>query len=419
LTAEEADAAYTDLHVNTKWEKTAKINRWVSLVTAAAATATDDDDTEAATAYKYRDAPGASIVGFNDTILLIKKRAEEWYSKNSSRQDDHNIVFNVCLLNFYEDGDQRIGWHSDREEVGRDTPIASVSLGATRAFMVRSKERGVSDRITLDLEHGSLCVMENKCQLDYLHSIPKQKNVTEGRINLTFRCKSDTERTAGEDEHERRDKWLENIIDGVPAASSNMGAWSSTTTEAILSTSKGNDTTSTPVFGDGVRMNIVHDNETIQFLVKTNLGAEGYCAAEIQELLPTNSNHATVIARPLGMDGFVAICGESVGNTVSTLLQLKSAHHLLTYHDHFDLSEVVNDEFPEPHLVDGETLYAFFKKRLEDGDASVGSLQDLNKEGGSFRVTCDRIGNPHGFRAPEVERYENTRKLCDYDIFLI
>lgn len=391
MTAGEADAAYADLHTNTKWEKTAKINRWVSLVTDSG----EDGDAN----YKYRDAPGAAIVGFSDTIRTIKERAEAWYNE---RQDDSKppVAFNVCLLNFYENGDQRIGWHSDREEVGRNTPIASVSLGATRQFLVRSKEHGVRDRASMELSNGSLTVMENICQLDYLHSIPKQKHVVTGRINLTFRCKNNDASTAGEDEHERRDKWLENITDGIEAASSNTGAWSAA--------SKVGSGGSNNVFGDGVRLNdVTEEDGPIKYLVKTNLGAEGYCAAEIKELIPTHN----VIARPLGMDGFVAICGEEepteegVPSIVSTLLTLKSAHHLESYHDHFNLSEVVNDDFLHPQLVDGETLYAFFKKRLEEGVVSISSLAELNENGGTFRVTCDRIGGPHAFRAPDVERY--------------
>jgi hypothetical protein len=383
LSTEEADKAYEHLLKNTKWEKTAKINRWVALHELQG----DDEDISDG-GYKYRDAPGASQIGFSETILDIKRRAEEWYQQKSGQ----SVTFNVCLLNFYEDGQQRIGWHSDREELGRDTPIASISLGATRTFLLRAKQDGVRDRSRMELTSGSLVVMENICQLLYLHSIPKQNDVTGGRINLTFRCKSAG--TAGEEEHERRDNWLADIIDG---AEPTMEGWSAP--EKPLNEMK--------VFGDGAKYNDI--DSPIHFLVRTNLGAECYCAAEIEELLVGPDYECwSVVARPLGMDGFVACtantCEETIQRTNSTLLQLKSAHHILKYHCHFDLQDVVNDEFPEPKLVDGESLYAFFKQRLVDGTASVASLKHLNQSGGSFRVTCGRIGGPHAFRAPEVER---------------
>ncbi|HEY6885622.1 MAG TPA: alpha-ketoglutarate-dependent dioxygenase AlkB [Nitrososphaeraceae archaeon] len=42
-------------------------------------------------------------------------------------------------------------------------------------------------RISVVLEHGSLLVMKNATQSNWLHSLPKSKNITQPRINLTFR----------------------------------------------------------------------------------------------------------------------------------------------------------------------------------------------------------------------------------------
>lgn len=45
--------------------------------------------------------------------------------------------FNSVLLNFYEDGRDSIGWHSDSEpELGDNPIIASLSFGAVRTFMI-------------------------------------------------------------------------------------------------------------------------------------------------------------------------------------------------------------------------------------------------------------------------------------------
>ena len=157
-----ATAHYEDLLKNIKWEKTSKINRWVSLHHAQ-----DLND------YQYRDAPGAAHLGFTHAIESIQKAAEEWYE----RQTGQNVEFNVCLLNYYESGQQRIGWHSDREEIGRTTPIASVSLGTPREFHIRHKTTGPMDRAVLNMPNGSMVIMENICQHEYLHSVPKQPRV--------------------------------------------------------------------------------------------------------------------------------------------------------------------------------------------------------------------------------------------------
>lgn len=202
---------------------------------------------------------------------------------------------NVCLLNYYENGQQRIGWHSDREEIGRTTPIASVSLGAMRQLQIRNKVEGPQDRAVLDMPNGALVVMENICQHEYLHSVPRQPSVEEGRINLTFRCKEFT--TEGEVMHEQRDQGLANITRG---AFPDAQAWSSPI-----------DTPSSNIFGDDVAEGELDpDFSHMLFLIKSNLGTERYCGAEAQELLDAHdlTEMFRIVARPLQIDGFVACC---------------------------------------------------------------------------------------------------------------
>src|SRR6185436_5833813 len=50
------------------------------------------------------------------------------------------VRFNHALVNLYRDGRDMMGFHSDAEpELGRDPVLASVSFGATRRFLLRSK----------------------------------------------------------------------------------------------------------------------------------------------------------------------------------------------------------------------------------------------------------------------------------------
>ena len=79
-----------------------------------------------------------------------------------------------------------MGYHADNEkELGQQTIIASVSLGATRKFVF--KHRHTKDKIEFPLTSGQLIVMAGNTQQYWLHSLPKTKKVKEGRINLTFR----------------------------------------------------------------------------------------------------------------------------------------------------------------------------------------------------------------------------------------
>lgn len=94
--------------------------------------------------------------------------------------------FNSCLLNLYQNGDEGIAWHSDDEDsLGKNSTIASLSLGVERKFSFKHKQ--TKETISLLLEHGSLLVMKGVTRTNWLHSLPKSKKITRPRINLSFR----------------------------------------------------------------------------------------------------------------------------------------------------------------------------------------------------------------------------------------
>jgi alkylated DNA repair dioxygenase AlkB len=94
--------------------------------------------------------------------------------------------FNSLLLNYYRDGDDSIGYHADDEgELGEDPIVPSVSLGATRRFVL--KHNKTRERLTYDLAHGSLLLMGGTLQHFWKHALPKSKEKVGERINLTFR----------------------------------------------------------------------------------------------------------------------------------------------------------------------------------------------------------------------------------------
>jgi alkylated DNA repair dioxygenase AlkB len=96
--------------------------------------------------------------------------------------------FNSVLLNLYRDGADSMGWHSDDEpELGERPVIASLSLGATRRFRLRHRRRKDLEPVAIDLESGSLLIMQGDTQRFWKHQVPKTKRTVEPRINLTFR----------------------------------------------------------------------------------------------------------------------------------------------------------------------------------------------------------------------------------------
>ena len=112
------------------------------------------------------------------SLLTIKTRIESL---------SNGATFNCVLLNFYRDGSDKMGWHSDDEkELGPNPSIASVSFGATRRFDFKHKTEA-HNKFSIHLESGSLLLMQGDMQHHWLHQIPAQKRIQEPRINLTFR----------------------------------------------------------------------------------------------------------------------------------------------------------------------------------------------------------------------------------------
>lgn len=109
--------------------------------------------------------------------LLALKQMVEMVCNNS---------FNSVLGNYYRNGDDKMGYHSDDEpELGDKPVIASLSLGAERRFVLKHKH--TDEKLALDLPSGSLLIMAGQTQQYYKHAIMARKRLMQGRINLTFR----------------------------------------------------------------------------------------------------------------------------------------------------------------------------------------------------------------------------------------
>jgi len=100
------------------------------------------------------------------------------------------VPFNSVGLNRYRDGRDSVAPHNDHlDEIREGFPIALLSLGAMRRMVIRAKAQ---PRTTLqvDLEAGSLLVMDYATQLHYTHAIPKTTDDVGERISVAFRVKT-------------------------------------------------------------------------------------------------------------------------------------------------------------------------------------------------------------------------------------
>lgn len=101
-------------------------------------------------------------------------------------QRDFALGSNGVLVNRYADGQDCMGAHSDDEpEIASGSDIASISLGASRDFVIKHKHSKV--KYTISLHSGDLLIMHWPMQQDWLHSVPKRLKVKEPRWNYTFR----------------------------------------------------------------------------------------------------------------------------------------------------------------------------------------------------------------------------------------
>jgi len=114
---------------------------------------------------------------FTPELRKIKTELKEFIAED----------FTHCLANLYRDGKDSMGLHADDEkELGRNPVIASVSLGETRKFRLKHKfDKNL--KLDIDLEPGSLLIMQGSTQHFWKHELPKTATIKRPRINLTYR----------------------------------------------------------------------------------------------------------------------------------------------------------------------------------------------------------------------------------------
>eukprot|EP01084_Bolivina_argentea_P160478 279450_1 len=120
-------------------------------------------------------------------------------NKEETKQDNIGNEFNFCLVNRYNNGNDKIGFHKDDEkDLINNSSIADVSFGAMRDIIfkhqdiVRNKNNNNMDfdqvkSVKIALKNGSLIVMRYPTNSYWYHSIPKRATVKNVRVSLTFR----------------------------------------------------------------------------------------------------------------------------------------------------------------------------------------------------------------------------------------
>lgn len=171
LTKEKADYYFQELYNSIEWKNdSAQINGQLIFTDRKVAWYGDNEFS-----YTYSGTTKKAL-SWTKELLELKALIEE---KTGTR-------FNSCLLNLYHTGEEGMAWHSDDEKsLGKNTTIASLSLGAERNFAFKHKES--KETVSLILNHGGLLIMKDETQSNWWHRLPPTKLVKRPRINLTFR----------------------------------------------------------------------------------------------------------------------------------------------------------------------------------------------------------------------------------------
>lgn len=122
---------------------------------------------------------------------IIQKLQDRIEAECKKLYPDHPSL-NGCLCNYYADGNNYIGPHSDDEkDLDKSSFIIGLSIGAVRHFDLLPKYKEDSEtkeeKYRIDLANGSLIFMGKECQKNYKHTVPKQMAIKTPRINMTFR----------------------------------------------------------------------------------------------------------------------------------------------------------------------------------------------------------------------------------------
>lgn len=103
-------------------------------------------------------------------------------------KSSNGFVPNNCLINFYYDGNSKMGFHSDQIDIlYKNTDIIIFSFGSSR--ILRFKNKNDTDIIyDILLENNSYLSMSQEIQNEWLHSIlPDKSDNKNERFSITFR----------------------------------------------------------------------------------------------------------------------------------------------------------------------------------------------------------------------------------------
>lgn len=113
----------------------------------------------------------------------IGRLVTQWISNFFRQTMGIECLISGIFGNRYRNGNDYLPDH--RDAYGDDVHVVSLSFGATRLFRF-SKGGVVTPKFYL--ENGDIIIFSPQQNVTHTHGIPKQKQITDERINLTLFC---------------------------------------------------------------------------------------------------------------------------------------------------------------------------------------------------------------------------------------
>lgn len=118
------------------------------------------------------------VIPFSETVRKIKNKLIE----------KTGIQYNHAVVLLYRDGNDCIGFHKDKVlDLLESAPIASISLGQNRVYMLRDNIHNPTKSQEIILSHGTLLLLGMETNNHFYHSIPMTGQQLTPRVSLTFR----------------------------------------------------------------------------------------------------------------------------------------------------------------------------------------------------------------------------------------
>ena len=146
---------------------------------------------------------------YSGQVMESKPMTPEMKNLLQILNEHYGAEYNGFLVNRYQDGQDRVGAHSD-SEAGLDpkSGVVAISWGAERIFRIREKVPGKTGKILKDVitRHGFAIQMRGSdFQKNLTHEIVAEARVTKERISITARKHDLLEEAKQFEAHRKKD----------------------------------------------------------------------------------------------------------------------------------------------------------------------------------------------------------------------